>query len=89
MLKIKIPPRSNPPAEVLPESKETDSRATVDSDIDYFWTWWQKAFEEPEDLLEYNAGLLNSTRELAEAVKNYVWPDFMVGVEGTWVVFSE
>ena len=83
MLKIKIPPRSKP-------AKPDDEPAQPESDkssTSLFWSWWQREFEEPDDFLEYDAGLLNSARELAEAVENYVWPDFMVGAEGTWVVF--
>ena len=83
MLKIKIPPRyraSKPDTETPKPETEKDPSFQ-------FWTWWRKAFKEPEDLLEYNAGLLNSAMELAEAVENYVWPDFTVGAEGSWVVF--
>ena len=42
---------------------------------------------EPEDFLEYDAGQLSNAVELAAMVENYVWPDYMVGVEGSWVVF--
>ena len=50
-------------------------------------SWWQREFEEPDNFLEYDAGQLSNPFELAAIVENYVWPDFMVGVEGTWVVF--
>ena len=83
MLKIKIPSRSEPEeTDAEPAKPESDK-----SSASHFWSWWQREFEEPDDFLEYDAGLLNSARELAEAVKNYVWPDFMVGAEGSWVVF--
>ena len=83
MLKIKIPPSSNP-------EKPDDEPAQPECDkssASLFWSWWQRVFEEPDDFLEYDAGLLNSARELAEAVGNYVWPDFTVEAEGTWGVF--
>ena len=84
MLKIKIPTRSEP-AETVDEPAKPESDK---SSASLFCFWLQSKFEEPDDFLEYDAGLLNSARELAEAVKNYVWPDFMVGAEGTWVVFQ-
>ena len=83
MLKIKIPHRpkhSKPDAE--PQKPENDGSTAA-----HFWSWWQREFEDPDDFLEYNAGQLNSAMELAQAVENYVWPDFRVGVEGSWVVF--
>ena len=83
MLKIKIPPRSR----AAKPDTETPKPETEKDPSSQFWTWWQKAFEEPEDLLEYNAGQLNNAVELAAMVENYVWPDFMVGAEGSWVVF--
>ena len=83
MLKIKIPPRSRPEK----SDTETPKPESDKSSTSLFWSWWQREFEEPDDFLEDDAGLLNSARELAEAVENYVWPDFMVGAEGTWVVF--
>ena len=84
MLKIKIPPRSR----AAKPDTETPKPETEKDPSSQFWTWWQKAFEEPEDLLEYNAGQLNNAVELAAMVENYVWPDFMVGAEGSWVVFQ-
>ena len=83
MLKIKIPPRSR----AAKPDTETPKPETEKDPSSQFWTWWQKAFEEPEDLLEYNAGQLNNAVELAAMVENYVWPEFMVGAEGSWVVF--
>ena len=83
MLKIKIPPKPKPAKpDAEPLKPESD-----DSTAAHFWSWWQREFEEPDDFLEYDAGQLNSARELAQAVGNYVWPYFRVGVEGSWVVF--
>ena len=81
MLKIKIPPRS--------EHAETDQQLVTEpiTPTAEFWAWWQREFEEPEDLMEYNAGDFKTAIQLTSVVENYVWPDFKVGVEGTWVVF--
>ena len=81
MLKIKIPPRS--------EQKETDQQPVTKPIIPTaeFWAWWQREFEEPEDLLEYDVGDFKTAIKLTSIVEDYVWPDFKVGVEGTWVVF--
>ena len=83
MLKIKIPPRSEP--------EKTDAvplkQGTEDSAVTQFRDWWQEEFEEPADFLEYNAGQLETAVMLSELVKDLVWPDFKVGVEGSWVVF--
>ena len=83
MLKIKIPPRS--------ESEKTKTvplkQGTEDSAVTQFRDWWQEEFEEPADFLEYDAGQLKTAVMLSEMVKDLVWPDFMVGVEGSWVVF--
>ena len=50
MLKIKIPPRS--------EQEETDQQpVTVPiTPTAEFWARWQREFEEPEDLMEYDVG---------------------------------
>ena len=83
MLKIKIPPRSEPEkTEAVPLKKESD-----DSAVTQFRDWWQKEFEEPADFLEYDAGQLKTAVMLSEMVKDLVWPDFKVGAEGSWVVF--
>ena len=81
MLKIKIPLRS--------EQKETNQQPVTKPIIPTaeFWTWWQREFEEPEDLMEYDAGDFKTAIKLILIVENYVCPDFKVGVEGTWVVF--
>ena len=81
MLKIKIPPRS--------EQEETDQQpVTVPiTPTAEFWAWWQREFEEPEDLMEYDAGNFKTAIKLTSIVEDYVWPDFKVGVEGTWIVF--
>ena len=83
MLKIKIPPRSEP--------EKTDAvplkQGTEDSAVTQFWDWWQEEFEEPADFLEYDAGQLKTALMLSELVKDLVWPDFKVGVEGSWIVF--
>ena len=81
MLKIKIPPRS--------EQEETDQQpVTVPiTPTAEFWAWWQKEFDEPEDLMEFDAGGFQTAVQLSSVVENYVWPDFKVLVEGTWVVF--
>jgi len=83
MLKIKIPPRSEP------EKTEavTLKQGTEDSAVTQFRDWWQEEFEEPADLLEYDAGQLKTAVMLSEMVKDLVWPDFKVGAEGPWVVF--
>ena len=83
MLKIKIPPRSEPEkTEALPLKQESD-----DSAVTQFRDWWQEEFEEPADFLEYDAGQLKTAAMLSEMVKDLVWPDFKVGAEGSWVVF--
>ena len=83
MLKIKIPPRSEPEkTEAVPLKQDND-----DSAVTQFRDWWQEEFEEPADFLEYDAGQLQNAVALAEMIKNFVWPDFKVGAEGSWVVF--
>ena len=81
MLKIKIPPRS--------EHAETDQQPVNEAitPTAEFWAWWQKEFDEPEDLMEFDVGDFQTAVKLSSVVENYVWPDFKVGVEGTWVVF--
>ena len=81
MLKIKIPPKSED-SEV--NQKQLTKHQTPTAK---FWAWWQKEFEEPEDLIEYDVGDFQTAVQLSSVVENYVWPDFKVGVEGTWVVF--
>ena len=83
MLKIKIPPRSEPEkTKTVPLKQESD-----DSAVTQFREWWQEEFEEPADFLEYNAGQLKTAVMLSEMVKDLVWPDFKVRAEGSWVVF--
>ena len=83
MLKIKIPPRSEPEkTEAVPLKQGTE-----DSAVTQFRDWWQEEFEEPADFLEYDAGQLKTAVMLSEMVKDLVWPDFKVGAEGSWVVF--
>ena len=83
MLKIKIPPRSEPEKkEAVPLKQDND-----DSAVTQFRDWWQEEFEEPADFLEYDAGQLKTAVMLSEIVKDLVWPDFKVGAEGSWVVF--
>ena len=83
MLKIKIPPRSEPEkTEAVPLKQESD-----DSAVTQFRDWWQEEFEIPADFLEYDAGQLETAAMLSELVKDLVWPDFKVGAEGSWVVF--
>jgi len=81
MLKIKIPPRS--------EHAETDQQLVTEpiTPTAEFWAWWQREFEEPEDLIEYDVGDFKTAVQLTSIVEDFVWPDFKVGVEGTWVVF--
>ena len=81
MLKIKIPPRS--------EHAQTDELKVTEAitPTAEFWAWWQKEFDEPEDLMEFDVGDFQTAVQLSSVVENYVWPDFKVGVEGTWVVF--
>ena len=81
MLKIKIPPRS--------EQEETDQQPVTEpiTPTAEFWAWWQREFEEPADLMEHDVGDFQTAVQLSSVVENYVWPDFKVGVEGTWVVF--
>ena len=81
MLKIKIPPRS--------EHAKTDQQPVTEAITPNaeFWAWWQKEFDEPEDLMEFDVGDFQTAVQLSSVVENYVWPDFKVGVEGTWVVF--
>ena len=83
MLKIKIPPRSEPEeTDTEPLKQDND-----DSSVTQFRDWWQVEFEKPADLLEYDAGQLETAVILSEMVKDLVWPDFKVGAEGAWVVF--
>ncbi len=83
MLKIKIPPRSEPEeTDTEPLKQDND-----DSSVTQFRDWWQVEFEKPADLLEYDAGQLETAVILSEMVKDLVWPDFKVGAEGSWVVF--
>ena len=83
MLKIKIPPRSEPEkTEAVPLKQGTEDNA-----VTQFRDWWQEEFEEPADFLEYNAGQLKTAVMLSELVKDLVWPVFKVGTEGLWVVF--
>ena len=78
MLKIKIPPRSEPEkTEAVPLKQDND-----DSSVTQFRDWWQEEFEEPADFLEYDAGQLETAVMLSELVKDLVWPDFKVGAEG-------
>ena len=81
MLKIKIPPRS--------EQEETDKKPVTKAitPTAEFWAWWQRGFDEPEDLMEYDVGDFQTAVQLSSVIENFVWPDFKVGVEGTWVVF--
>ena len=83
MLKIKIPPRSEPEkTEAVPLKKRTEVNS-----VTQFRDWWQEEFENPADFLEYDAGQLKTAAMLSEMVKDLVWPDFKVGAEGPWVVF--
>ena len=83
MLKIKIPPRSEPEkTEAVPLKQDND-----DSSVTQFRDWWQEEFEEPADFLEYDAGQLQNAVALSKMIENFVWPDFKVGAEGSWVVF--
>ena len=81
MLKIKIPPRS--------EHAETDQLPVTEAitPTAEFWAWWQRGFDEPEDLMEYDVGDFQTAVQLSSVIENYVWRDFKVDVEGTWVVF--
>ena len=81
MLKIKIPPRSEH-AETVQQPVTEHRTPTAE-----FWAWWQREFEEPADLMEHDVGDFQTAVQLSSVVENYVWPDFKVGVEGTWVVF--
>ena len=81
MLKIKILPKS--------EDSEVNQKPLTkyQTPTANFWAWWQKEFDEPEDLMEFDVGDFQTAVQLSSVVENYVWPDFKVGVEGTWVVF--
>ena len=83
MLKIKIPPRSEPEkTDAVPLKTKSE-----DSDLAHFRDWWQEEFENPADFLEYDADQLKTAVMLSEMVNDLVWPDFKVGAEGSWVVF--
>ena len=83
MLKIKIPPRSEPEkTEAVPLKQETE-----DSAVAPFRDWWQEEFEKPADFLEYDAGQYQNAIALANMIENFVWPDFKVVAEGSSVVF--
>ena len=81
MLKIKIPPKSEP--------LETDQQPVTEpmTLTAEFWAWLQREFEQPADLMEYDAGDFKTAVQLTLVIEDYVWHDFKVGVEGTWVVF--
>ena len=83
MLKIKIPPMSEPEKTGTVPLKQ----GTEDNAVTQFRDWWQEEFENPADFLEYDAGQLKTAVMLSELVKDLVWPDFKVGVEGSWIVF--
>ena len=83
MLKIKIPPRSEPEKTKTVPLKQ----GTEDNAVTQFRDWWQEEFEEPADFLEYDAGQLQNAVALSKMIENFVWPDFKVGAEGSWVVF--
>ena len=83
MLKIKIPPRSEPEKTKTVPLKQ----GTEDNAVTQFRDWWQEEFEEPADFLEYNAGQLQNAVALSKMIENFVWADFKVGAEGSWVVF--
>ena len=83
MLKIKIPPRSEPEKTGTVPLKQ----GTEDNAVTQFRDWWQEEFENPADFLEYDAGQLETAVMLSELVNDLVWPDFKVGAEGSWVVF--
>ena len=61
MLKIKIPPRSEP--------EKTDAvplkQGTEDSAVTQFRDWWQEEFENPTNFLEYDAGQYQNAIALA------------------------
>ena len=54
MLKIKIPPRSEPEKTGTVPLKQ----GTEDNAVTQFRDWWQEEFENPADFLEYDAGQL-------------------------------
>ena len=83
MLKIKIPPMSEPEKTGTVPLKQ----GTEDNAVTQFRDWWQEEFENPADSLEYDAGQLKTAVMLSEMVNDLVWPDFKVGAEGSWVVF--
>ena len=83
MLKIKIPPRSEPEKTVAVPLKQ----GTEDSAVTQFRDWWQEEFENPTNFLEYDAGQYQNAIALANMIENFVWPDFKVVAEGSWVVF--
>ena len=37
--------------------------------------------------MKYDVGDFQTAVQLSSVIENFVWPDFKVGVEGTWVVF--
>jgi len=83
MLKIKIPPRSEPEkTEAVPLKQRTE-----DFVVTHFRDWWQEEFEKPADFLEYDAGQYQNAIALANMIENFVWPDFKVVAEGSSVVF--
>ena len=83
MLKIKIPPMSEPEK----TGGAPEKQGTEDNAVTKFRDWWQEEFENPADFLEYDAGQLKTAVMLSEMVNDLVWPDFKVGAEGSWVVF--
>ena len=83
MLKIKIPPRSEPEKmDAVPLKQGTE-----DSAVTQFRDWWQEEFENPTNFLEYDAGQYQNAIALANMIENFVWPDFKVVAEGSSVVF--
>ena len=84
MLKIKIPPRSEPEKmDAVPLKQGTE-----DSAVTQFRDWWQEEFEEPADFLEYDAGQLKTAVMFSEMVKDLVWPDFEVSVDGSMIILK-
>ena len=39
-------------------------------------------------MTEFDAGSLWKAIKLAEDVRDFVWPDYKVHIEGSWVVFK-
>ena len=70
------PPENNP---VFPPRFQASEQAGISR----FRSWWWEIFDCGADSAEFNAKTPEAARELLPILRNLVWPDFSVQVEGT------